>query len=938
MLMRLGFCRILVTIVILGTGRWAFLSAWTPVPVEDDPTVRMPGTQPNQGVVLEGPNRCLNCHADYDPAVEPGLNWKGSMMAQAARDPMLFACLAVAAQDAIWAVGNPNATDICLRCHFPAGWLGGRSDPTNASAMAGEDFDGLTCDSCHTMWDPFYETTYAGTREGNDWAGYWDEFNNTGPGSGTLSQTEADKTYAEDLIQSEGIALFSGGLFFQSRSPKYSTYSESGSGQYFTSTGGQKRASFADANATHQMFYSRYHKSKYFCSTCHDVSNPVLANLGFSGLTDHSNGADLITEQYSAHRYFHVERTFSEFMLSAYGQPGGAATNLEFQNQGAPTITHAASCQDCHLRDVAGVACNKKGAVSRPGGSSEHPNSGLPLHDMTGGNSWISHILASLDPNGPVYDPVNVEILDQGPAVLTLDLNAGQSPKMNGPALKAGSDRAKQQVILAATLMNLAYDSASGSLSFRVQNNTGHKLISGFPEGRRMFVSIKAYRSGSLIYEVNPYDAAAGTLRGLEHSASSPPLGPNERYEDRLVYEVHPSSDLTGEEETFHFVLATGRHKDNRIPPKGFDISKAGQRLSEPVWEGASAPGYFTASEYAGGYDDFSTIIAPGADRVEVTLSYQGTSREYIEFLRDEINGTGGTLPLPAPSGEAEAYIAQTDPFFAQLKAWGDTIWQLWRHNHGLDGSGVQVAGIVPFVMAEAAIEVTPSDTMTPTVTSTAMPTVTVTPTATLTPTPPFTATVTIPATATPVPSSTPVPTDSPTNTASATETPGNTPTRTSTPTWTATSTPTETATGLRPTDTATLAPPATATNTPSASATSSPSESPTSSATGTPTETVPSPSGTATETPIYTPTSTVTNTPPPTFTLTETPIPSTVTPTVAPVPGDTNGDGLVNGLDVLYFSRAWHFPAEEAYARCDVVRDGTIDEKDLMRLAKYWK
>ena len=43
------------------------------------------------------------------------------------------------------------------------------------------------------------------------------------------------------------------------------------------------------------------------------------------------------------------------------------------------------------------------------------------------------------------------------------------------------------------------------------------------------------------------------------------------------------------------------------------------------------------------------------------------TSREYIEFLRDQIKGVATTLP---PS----AYVIQTDPFFAQLKAWGDTI------------------------------------------------------------------------------------------------------------------------------------------------------------------------------------------------------------------------------------------------------------------------
>jgi hypothetical protein len=727
--MRIKLC-VLLALTLLFTFKGVYsATAWTPKPVSSDPLVRMPGTQPDQGVNLEAPNRCLNCHAGYNEGVEPGFNWMGSMMAQSARDPIFWACLTVAAQDSIWALGNPNAVDICERCHFPEGWLGGRSDPPNASAMTGSDFDGLHCDFCHTKWDPFSETTFDGTREGNDWTGYWDE-------ATSLSQNEAVKTYSEDMLLAQAIRLFSGGNFFVRNIsnlllPKYSTYTEDGSGQYFISTGSQKRASFADAAARHQMLYSRHHKSKYFCGTCHDVSNPALANLGLSGLPDQSGGADLITEQYSANMYFHVERTFSEFMLSAYGQQGGAATNPELRAQGAPDIGNAAKCQDCHMRDVVGVACNKQGVPVRPDGSVEHPNSGQPLHDLTGGNAWISRILASLDPNSPVYDPVNVSLLDQGPIALTLNLNQGQTPKVNGAALLAGSDRAKQQLLLAATITNLAgdrdtvdYNSITGELSFRVQNNSAHRLISGFPEGRRMFVNIKCYSGGSLVYEVNPYEynidsnSLGGTLKGLPNSPYSPPLESTEAYVDELVYEVHPESSLTGEDETFHFVLADGRYKDNRIPPKGFDISNASARMAEPVWHGISDDGisnddYFTSQEYAGGYDEY-TLTLPDAvagtiDNVVVTLYYQGTSREYIEFLRDEINGTGNTtLSSPTPSGEQFAYIAQTDPFFAQLKAWGDAIRDLWWHNHGLDGIGTPVDCIVPFMMTQATFSYVP--------------------------------------------------------------------------------------------------------------------------------------------------------------------------------------------------------------------------------------
>jgi hypothetical protein len=113
-----------MTVVVIVLAALSSVRALTPVAVTNDPLVRMPGTQPNQ-VTLEAPTRCLNCHAGYDAAVEPGFNWKCSMMAQAARDFLYFACVTVAAQDSIWAAGRPNATDICERCHFPKGWLEG---------------------------------------------------------------------------------------------------------------------------------------------------------------------------------------------------------------------------------------------------------------------------------------------------------------------------------------------------------------------------------------------------------------------------------------------------------------------------------------------------------------------------------------------------------------------------------------------------------------------------------------------------------------------------------------------------------------------------------------------------------------------------------------------------------------------------------------------
>ncbi len=692
----IGLVGIFTLVLFLAGAGIAF--GWLPLSVKDDPLVRMPGTQPGQ-VTLEAPGRCLNCHAGYNTEVEPGFNWKGSMMAQAARDFLFWSCLTVAAQDSIWAAGRPNATDICLRCHSPKGWLEGRSDPTNGTALNAADFDGVQCDFCHTLYDPFFETTYNGTREGSDWLGYWDETNS----SGTPSQPAADATYLEDLAQAQTVPLFNGGTFFQNNRPFSSTYTENGSGQYFVSSGSQKRASFADAAARHQMFYSRYHKSKYMCATCHDVSNPVLANLSFNGTTPGDGTTILTTEKDSAYSYYHVERTFSEFMLSGYGQQGGAAGIGPFApgayNTSNPN-NHIAKCQDCHMRDVVGQACNKNGVPIRPNDSIEHPQSGQPLHDLTGGNAWVSYILASAVPGSPNYDARNDSLLNQGANVLTMDLNQGEG--IDPVALLAGVDRAMQQLLLAASIENVTYNDQTGTLSLRIQNQTGHRLISGFPEGRRMFINVKVYSGGSLIYEVNPYDAAAATLKGLSYpyTAETLPapqqLGVNEVYVDELVFEMHPTSTLTNELETFHFALATGRYKDNRIPPRGFRIDEAAARHSQPVWHGVLAPDYFTQAEYDGGYDDVSIAVPAGADAVEVNLFYQTTSREYVEFLRDEIRGTGNlTLSSPTPSGEPNAYVVQTDPFFTQLKAWGDTLWQLFTHNKDVPGGA-------PFLMAQA--------------------------------------------------------------------------------------------------------------------------------------------------------------------------------------------------------------------------------------------
>ena len=675
--------KLLFAIVIIAISATIYItfSHSTPVPVKDDPLVRMPGTQQDDGVNLEGPHRCLNCHGRYNKEIEPAFNWQGSMMAQAGRDFLFWSCMVVAGQDSMWATGTPNAMDLCERCHFPEGWLENRSDPPNVSAMFGTDFDGVHCDMCHRMYDPFFKDTADGTREGQNWEGYWDESNK----SDTPSKEAAQKTLAADSLESKHAKLFNGNSFFVNEKPHSDNYKENGAGQYFVSRGFEKRSSFADAKELHDILYSRYNKSKYHCSTCHDVSNPVLLNLDQKEATKNDGSTILPSEDKSAFSYFHVERTFSEFMLSAYGREGGAEGSGHFSPSTFKTSQDGnliASCQDCHMPDATGRGASSINSNIRPNQSKEHPKSGQPIHDLTGGNMWVGNILASTVKESPNFDQKNHDLLSQGKDALTLDLNQGT--KLNPEALLAATKRAKKQLEIAASFKDVSYNSENGNLNFKLVNHTGHKLISGFPEGRRMFLNIKAYdNSEKLLYEINPYDYEVATLKGLgnKYSPKSPQTSDAETYLNELVYETNPKSELTGEEKTFHFALATGRFKDNRIPPKGFDIEKAKTRLSEPVWQGKIDKNYFTAEEYAGGYDDINISIVPNAKKIEISLYYQTTSREYIEFLRDEIEGKEN-LTLPK-----DAYVIQTDQFFVNLKAWGKTIFELWNHNKNKDGA-----------------------------------------------------------------------------------------------------------------------------------------------------------------------------------------------------------------------------------------------------------
>lgn len=212
----------------------------------------------------------------------------------------------------------------------------------------------------------------------------------------------------------------------------------------------------------------------------------------------------------------------------------------------------------------------------------------LPLHDMTGGSTWLPGLLDTLFP-GEV-DPA---------------------------ALAAGINRARYMLQNAA---DMAVQKQGTQLRVTVTNNTGHKLPTGYPEGRRMWINVKFFDGDAvLISESGAYDSGSGVL------ASKP---------EPKVYEAKPGLDetvapLVGVDPgpSFHFVLNNKIFKDNRIPPRGFSNEAFAAFGGQPVGHTYEDGQYWDATHYD---------IPEGAASADVTLYYQSTSKEYIEFLRSE--------------------------------------------------------------------------------------------------------------------------------------------------------------------------------------------------------------------------------------------------------------------------------------------------------------
>jgi hypothetical protein len=484
--------------------------------------------------------------------------------------------------------------------------------------------------------------------------------------------------------------------------------------------GNEKLGPYDDADARHQWLPSSFMRSSNFCGTCHDVSNPVVGNVAPNHGTlseadpvvaDGALDGDTATKAAFSnppYSYGIVERTFSEHMsseltttlvsaadpLQSTSLPDElkqgailAAYNAAFTASGGVTTDYADgtprefTCQSCHMPPIAGVGCDKV--------DPDVPRADMPRHEMSGGNFWMLDVMPWMEAQG------------------TLPFGGGLAD--HSVALADGKQRAMNGLSSAAAL------SVEGN-NVKVLNLTGHKLISGYPEGRRMWLRL-TYKdaddqvvrvdgeygdlqlqmdiNGDSVVDQNDtvrtlldlggtntriYELHGGISQDwasiLTDATNGPPLvDPNTPVEyDRVTGNLDVTlGDVANQalgtaHETFHFVLNNEILADNRIPPWRMARETARQRNVLPV----------PASQYGNpgptGYFDHFDLVPlnwPGLAEttVDIELLYQSTSWEYIQFLylanegQNAFLGDTGANMLDAWLNAGDATTIMAEPY-----------------------------------------------------------------------------------------------------------------------------------------------------------------------------------------------------------------------------------------------------------------------------------
>jgi MYXO-CTERM domain-containing protein len=340
--------------------------------------------------------------------------------------------------------------------------------------------------------------------------------------------------------------------------------------------------------------------SSKMCGTCHDVSTPR------ERVDDRGVGLGVV---------FNEQRTYAEWLGSDFAEPG----------------PDQRSCQDCHMPAIPTptIGCNMfAGAPHASGGR---------RHVLVGANVGGMKLVESL-----YGDAGTGEVADW-----RYDESIGWA----------------EEFVRTSASLEVAFPDAIDlgegltGLPVTVTNETGHKLPTGYSEGRVMWIEVTARYQGTLVWSSGLLDSVAGTIE-----------------DDPQVRRYEAIAERWSDGASLHLLLNDHWVVDSRIPPKGLianlETDPVGDRYAlqgDDTWPNFDAITY--AFEPAT-IDDV-TPGQPDTLELEVRLLYWLNTPSYLEFLVDEnqtndagthvadaFDAIGGSVPVVL--AEASASVPLT--------------------------------------------------------------------------------------------------------------------------------------------------------------------------------------------------------------------------------------------------------------------------------------
>jgi hypothetical protein len=653
--------------------------------------------------VFEFPVTCSECHSGViDQSVGHLTNWGGSSMASATRDPV-FRANHMIVEKTVEGVAGAGAGNMCFRCHSPNAWLSGRFDPAFGGAPDGSniihsilpstDDEGIMCETCHRSIGGVIQKRADLPDNDPAWNMLTDIQDWTHSGSPYPAGPLAGDPYGDGTLQfSDGMTY--GATWLGNVTPVWSDVPPADqpllagspytgqtygiyppgyidpftgmdlAGQPVVTPDGTSMITFEQifvpppgfdyynmaTSPEHSTFRNDFIRTPQFCGGCHEVTIPFDVPGFPIGMPE--------------------QRTYTEWKYSDFG----------FDAAGNPKSGHR-RCQDCHMprmfheyTDTNSVSLNCDPTIAGWFPYAKERFGGTVFHKFGGANFGLGDLMKIL------YPEVDLEVIGEPtnndprlfPGMQSdrqtmwdrFTNNSKLMLKYNPPG-STPDEAVKVEILSGPTSTNVAN---VYQVQVKVTNNTGHKIPSGYPDGRRFWIKLDVRAANNtLLYQSGYYEpAAVYTQKNFDYAQSgsaqlyndqNKTTGLNRALSNQIGSVVQPvalnsvNSATSTANQVMIYEKRTGALSggnyimspsllnpavvfDNRIPPAGW------QRAD---YEAAGAK-FYTYTRASLGQDDTgsATAAAPAAD---MTRYAEGANYDIVTYT---FRVPAGTTPTKA--------------------------------------------------------------------------------------------------------------------------------------------------------------------------------------------------------------------------------------------------------------------------------------------------